>query len=529
MSKKSIIYAFALFSLLTILLINLSSSREVDCTLDKPIGLWKFNEVINGITFESCHGDNATMFGDYLIENGKYNNSIQFDGVTTYGDAGTSMNGTYIEFSASIWANITQNINIVQSLIRRGFYYTDEFYDVIQVGTGYNDFTNNGMSNGNVDSQSISSVADGNWHHIVTTFNGSTGLMTMYIDGVFVSNTSTIQTQILETQMPLTFGVNYDNGWALIGQLDEISFFNKALSEREVKDLFNPLKLNPNLSIVLYVPQYPYVDLNTIYPLKAKLFNNQNEVTDGLLVLGLTELNGTITSIELPYNAIDGYYEVSLLFNQIANYSFIIEANAYDLGYVNATGMFLVRNPYYVNVSLFTNNGLTNYINDFGFVTAEYLGNQRINPILENFVHPLSDNRFVKPTFHSQYFNGNAQLKLYEKDDYVFRFIDGIVVFNGTYSQPNITKSYGSNIYLGTIKLSGQNTTIQFVLQDRELHPYRYLANWLLFIVLALSFIVGIFIFFLMPDKPYIALVFTLLLSVGSVAMRIFIWFWMGF
>jgi hypothetical protein len=278
--------------------------------------------------------------------------------------------------------------------------------------------------------------------------------------------------------------------------------------------------LGANLSLTLEVPQYPYVDANLSYFISL-LFEYNPVITDGDVTIVITELDGSNTTIPLIFNPTSERYENNIIFNTTGNYPFVIHANSTNFGYINATGTFWVRNPYYVNVLMFTNNGADDYINDYGYVTAEYLGTQKIYPILETYIHPLTDTRYIQPAFHSAYNSGQAQLKLYESDNYVFRFLDGQVNFDGTYAQPNVTKSYGTEIYLGTQTLNGTSTTLQYVLEERDLHPYRNLANWAFFIILGLAIISGIFIFFMYPQNPMVALVFTILLGVGAFVMRV--------
>jgi hypothetical protein len=90
-----------------------------------------------------------------------------------------------------------------------------------------------------------------------------------------------------------------------------------------------------------------------------------------------------------------------------------------------------------------------------------------------------------------------------------------------------ISQKIGKNtMYLGNL-ITTNSTTYQFILNERELHPYRWLVNTIFFILLGMSILIGVFLFFIIPDKPTFALIFTILIAGGSILIRILIWiFW---
>ena len=219
------------------LIISLTSARPIDCNIDKPFALWKFNEGEGYSVNDSCYGANANMYGSNIhFENGKYGTAIKLNGVDDYVNAGDFFNQTMTQFSFSLWVNMTNKI-AYQTLFQSGNYYTDEYLEALQINEGDNSYAVFMASN----SIGIKNIDDSNWHNIIGTFDGNTGYSTLYIDGVFISNYSTGYSQISATLNNLYFGLNYDNGFPLEGSLDDIAFFNRTLAPSEVTSIYNEI------------------------------------------------------------------------------------------------------------------------------------------------------------------------------------------------------------------------------------------------------------------------------------------------
>ena len=75
-------------------------------------------------------------------------------------------------------------------------------------------------------------VADGNWHHLAFVVDATGG--TLYVDGVAAANQAWAGTPIATASVaPLMFG-NYDGQSSLEGLMDEVTLWNRALSQSEV-------------------------------------------------------------------------------------------------------------------------------------------------------------------------------------------------------------------------------------------------------------------------------------------------------
>jgi hypothetical protein len=163
------------------------------------------------------------------------------------------------------------------------------------------------------------------------------------------------------------------------------------------------------------------------------------------------------------------------------NYNFrIFGTDCYRINEISGT--FKARTPFYLTINGFKENNDTKYINNFAYVTAEFKTRQ-INSVLEPFFAPITPQQiYGNPAFWSKYNDGSATIKLWENSTYALRLIDGLVEFEDAFAIPNITKSYGTNAYLGLVSLY-QNTTLNVLLTEKDLRPYTWLMNIILLIV----------------------------------------------
>jgi len=88
-------------------------------------------------------------------------------------------------------------------------------------------------------------MLDGNWHQLAVSFNGTTGSLKVYVDGVSIGSASFQPQTNFGNVNSFTLGgpddfANTANGWmnSLSGDLDEFKIFSKELSSDEIRDLY---------------------------------------------------------------------------------------------------------------------------------------------------------------------------------------------------------------------------------------------------------------------------------------------------
>jgi hypothetical protein len=88
---------------------------------------------------------------------------------------------------------------------------------------------------GNGDAQTTVTVNDGNWHHVVGAYDGST--MKVYIDKTERASTSYSQTPYISAD-PFTMGYAGFHAY-LNGYVDEVALFSRALSESDITAMYD--------------------------------------------------------------------------------------------------------------------------------------------------------------------------------------------------------------------------------------------------------------------------------------------------
>jgi hypothetical protein len=253
------------------------------------------------------------------------------------------------------------------------------------------------------------------------------------------------------------------------------------------------------------------------------------QVTDMWLDLGDPENYSDITTINFTWYPSTENYKMTLIFTSEGNYPFTIWGTDPNQEIYNTTGVFLVREPYEITIEGYETKTLDPYENDFAYVIAEIPPQYKTyNPTLESFITPIFFKYlYGEEVFYAPYRDGSATLTLWEKDiDYHLRLVDGEMTFPNTYSQPNITKTYGTNIYLGEYNLNGTDMTYQVLLDERDIHQYRWLFNWVFIIALFIIIVISAFMFFIIPEMPWVSFSFGIGGTIMLVIFRISIWLW---
>ena len=88
---------------------------------------------------------------------------------------------------------------------------------------------------------------DGNWHHVAGTWDNNSGdAVAIYLDGVLKQSTSGVGGTFTGSFSTASIGNNADGDSYWLGNIDEVTLFNKELSSTEVTSLYNDgLPFNP--------------------------------------------------------------------------------------------------------------------------------------------------------------------------------------------------------------------------------------------------------------------------------------------
>ena len=190
---------------------------------------------------ESGNGNDGLVKGALLVEdrNGKPLKAYSFNGQDSFIDLPASKQINYIHhISVSFWINASEKQPsgqqwsglITRTDHRHRFSFTTGLYPNLVLGSRVS-------PQHNVDNKAV--IASAKWMHIVFTHDGSG--CALFIDGKQKSKITNRAISLVSSDLPVTIGAE-GNGNGLIrfflGCLDDIRIYNRALSDEEVKALY---------------------------------------------------------------------------------------------------------------------------------------------------------------------------------------------------------------------------------------------------------------------------------------------------
>jgi len=224
--------------------LNTSQNNQITNGL---VGMWSFNGPdMSGATAydRSGQGNNGTLTNGPTPAIGKVGQALKFDGVDDYVNVGDPASGNLDfgtgGFSVSVWvisrgyANIGSSMNTIigkQQVTSTGwgiYINADNKARFNVLGAG---LPNSAISN--------SAINNGQWHQIVGVRQDN-GSVKIYVDGVYNAD-GTATTNSVSNALPLYIGNDNYSGSARVfsGFIDEVRVYNRALTEAEIKRLYN--------------------------------------------------------------------------------------------------------------------------------------------------------------------------------------------------------------------------------------------------------------------------------------------------
>lgn len=220
-----------------------------------PIAYWKFDECEGTVAHDSSGNDNhgtinigatgsQTTAGTCQTSgawangaSGKFNGSLNFDGGDDYVDLGASDIGSKLDLTErltlSAWIKSNKAAGSAHGdIISRDDNSGERQYNIHLTTAGRLRFYMEGSGvNGTSD------LNDGQWHHVVATWDKNPGTMTVYVDGV-IEGTESRTTSLTSRALSTVVGKR-TNSWFFDGQIDDVRIFNYALSPAQVKKVVN--------------------------------------------------------------------------------------------------------------------------------------------------------------------------------------------------------------------------------------------------------------------------------------------------
>lgn len=166
--------------------------------------------------------------------------------------------GSATSFSVSFWIKRPAQpakTEFIFSLVQPSYeWHNSSLFLLFEKQTPTSSIMKFGVKNQWLEGDFNKPVFDGNWHHLVYSYDNSTKRMSYYFDGQLVTGLTTTQTNV-NNSVSLTGASNLViGGWnthaglagatgdwvnSFTGQLDQFRMYNKALTAAEVQTLYN--------------------------------------------------------------------------------------------------------------------------------------------------------------------------------------------------------------------------------------------------------------------------------------------------
>ena len=190
----------------------------------------------------SVNGNNGTVSGAAWNANGQINGCLAFNGTNSFVQVSNLVSN---DFSIAFWVKTTQTGGTVQwyngaGLVDGNYPSTTNDFGTAMVDGKF------GFGVGNPDTTILStnSINDGAWHQCVATRVQSTGLMSVYVDGILQA-TGAANSNALTASASLRFGQIASGGGFFNGSLDEIKIYGRPLGNNEVTALYYSSAMPP--------------------------------------------------------------------------------------------------------------------------------------------------------------------------------------------------------------------------------------------------------------------------------------------
>lgn len=207
---------------------NLSTSLASYYKLDESSG--NASDVIGSNTL--------TNTGTATYSAGKINNGVDFGATTQYlGKANpTGLQKGSGPFTMAAWVKFS-NFSTARYFVGFGEYSNNKLVSLRCDSSTAWYIDDNGAA---AAFPAVSSMSTGVWYHIVYTYPGSGNIYTAYLNGTSIGTANNTRAPNLGTTvMGLGSRSNTSAGENLVGSLDEVGFWSRALTSTEVTQLYN--------------------------------------------------------------------------------------------------------------------------------------------------------------------------------------------------------------------------------------------------------------------------------------------------
>jgi hypothetical protein len=214
---------------------SFTTRAEFDPNLDLA-SWWRFDEGSGNIAYDSA-GDNDGTITGATWTTGQINGALSFDGSNDYVTIGDKSDLELQAFTLSFWAKLNNPLGSLQGGIAKGYIFgsATEFSYTLDFSGGN---ARAGITNTSDASFGITGqIVNSDWHMWSMTVGG--GTITLYKDGSDVNSTGYTGTiDYTKSHNNFMIGARDNGSYSFNGKIDDVRFYNKALSAWEIWQLY---------------------------------------------------------------------------------------------------------------------------------------------------------------------------------------------------------------------------------------------------------------------------------------------------
>ena len=200
---------------------------------------WTFDGSAKPLVKDIAGGHDAQAYGEVKAAPGVFGKSLRFSGASSCLTVPDRPELSFVDatFSLAAWVNAYHPGHDQDMIVGKNVYSRNqrEWGLFVDKDGKFRFYLRRGLAWRTVESST--SPQAGRWHHVAVT--AQAGVVVLYVDGVSEGIASYGQ-PIADTPAALTLGGTRDGRrvWqCLVGALDDVCVFNRALSPQEVKDM----------------------------------------------------------------------------------------------------------------------------------------------------------------------------------------------------------------------------------------------------------------------------------------------------
>jgi len=215
----------------------------------QPIAWWTFDEASGAVANASAGAVNGTLVNPLARVAGVSGNAVQVaSNGLSYVTMGDNFGLVGTSYSIGFWMQTSPGFAATDQIIlgrHRATFVSGHFYGVnanSSYGAANKAWSYQGSAPGN-QPISTTSVNDGSWHHVMTTYTLGSGAHKIYVDGQ-LEDTRVANNMILSAADFMIGAIFNPSGTTIgtfTGNVDDLQIYGTALSDGDVRYLFeNP-------------------------------------------------------------------------------------------------------------------------------------------------------------------------------------------------------------------------------------------------------------------------------------------------